>query len=75
MIEERITLDRLTTDSVSIVKQRYYVDRGNTYPIGEEFRVSLTNTEEGRKDLLLFLEEPYLATVLSLWDSKPMKVV
>ena len=69
MLEERITLDMFTVDSVSLVKQKYYVEGENSYPVGEQFRVSLYNTEEGKKDLSLFLQEPYLSTVLNLWNS------
>lgn len=60
----------LTVEYVSIVKQKYYVDGDKEYPIGNESRVSLCNDEMGRKDLPLFLDEPYLATVLSLWNTK-----
>lgn len=73
MLEERTSLDMLSVDSVSIVKQKYYVEGVNEYKVGNEFRVALSNTEEGRNDLQVFIGEPYISTVLSLWNTKGVK--
>lgn len=67
MIEERIILDMLSTNSVSIVRQKYYIENENSYPIGPEHRKALSNTDEGVNDAIDELPEPHLTTLLTMW--------
>lgn len=67
MVEEKIRLDMLNTEYVSIVKQRYYIEGFNEYPIGPEHRKTLYNTDEGVADAVAELPEPHLTTLLTMW--------
>lgn len=64
----KVTLDQLTTTSVSVARQKYYVSsEGIEYPLGEPWRRAYYNDEEGIADLKAELEEPYLSVVLKMW--------
>jgi len=67
MIEERITLDMLSTKGVSVVKQKVVIQDAIEYPFGEEWRRAYSNTEEDTEVLRKEVPEPYLSTILKLW--------
>lgn len=67
MVEERISLDMLTKDSVSVVKCKVYVDAGEETQIGMQHRRAYDNSEMGIEDIKKDVPEPYLSTVLGLW--------
>lgn len=68
---EKITLDMLTQDSVSVKRQRYAVVDGEEYPIGRPHRKAYVNSERGRTEIQNELEEPYLSAVMAVWGEQP----
>ena len=64
---EKITIDMLTADSVSIKKQNYTVINGTEYEIGEPWRRAYVNSTQGRTQLQAEVEEPYLSSILGVW--------
>lgn len=71
MLEERIVLDMLTKNSVSVVKYKAYVEDGEETQIGMQHRRAYDNSEMGIEDIKKDLQEPYLSTVLNLWGVTP----
>lgn len=66
-----ITIDRLTSDNVSIKTQQYMTMNGTEYAIGHPNRCSYVNSERGRAEISMALEEPYLSAVMAVWGSAP----
>lgn len=71
---EKVTLDMLTQDSVSVKRQRYAVVDGEEYPIGQPHRKAYVNSERGRTEIQNELEEPYLSAVMAVWGKQPTVV-
>jgi hypothetical protein len=70
-MSEKISLDMLTTDSVSIVKQKYTVVDGIEYPIGKQWRRAYVNSDRGRNQIQNDVEEPYKTVIMTMWGSEP----
>ena len=70
-IMEKITLDMLTRDSVSVKKQRYMVVDGMEYPIGEPWRRAYVNSIRGRQQVENEVSEPYKSVIFMMWGSEP----
>jgi len=68
---QKIALDMLTQDSVSVKRQRYAVVDGEEYPIGQPHRKAYINSERGRTEIQNELEEPYLSAVMAVWGEQP----
>lgn len=68
---EKITLDMLTPESVSVKRQQYVEVGGVEYPIGEPHRRAYTNSAAGRAALEAELPEPYRSAVLAVWGDHP----
>ena len=64
-IKNVITIDHLTTDSVSVKTQRVLVDSTGSYPLGEPSRTSYT--KDCVETLIDEVSEPYLSAILSVW--------
>jgi len=64
---EKITIDILTGNSVSIKKQNYAVINGTEYAIGEPWRRAYVNSTSGRMQLQAEVTEPYLTSILGVW--------
>ena len=56
-IKEKITLDMLTTDSVSILKQQYITVDGTDIKVGDNIRNAYMNTQTEREQLRSVLPE------------------
>lgn len=70
---EEITLDMLNSASVSVKRQKCFVDDiGETHEYGLPHRKSYINSEAGRAELEAELEEPYLSAVLEVWGDEPI---
>lgn len=69
-MEEKITLDMLTQDSVSVKKQNYTTINNVEYPIGEPWRKSYINSINGREEIKKDLDEKYINSILSVWGDK-----
>lgn len=68
---EKIALDMLTVDSVSIKKQQYTTVDGKEYPIGEPWRRAYINSAQGREQANAEILEPYLSAIMAVWGDAP----
>ena len=68
---EKITLDMLTQDSVSIKKQQYTTVESVEYPIGEPWRRAYVNSVQGRSQVQAEVPEPYKSAIMAVWGETP----
>ena len=68
---EKITLDMLTENSVSVKIQRYVVVDGQEYPIGEPHRRAYVNSVRGRQAVQNEVPEPHRSAIFALWGDEP----
>lgn len=66
-IKTKITLDMLTTDSVSVLKQQYITVDGADVKVGENVRNAYMNTQTERELLKSELPEEYYNAVMAVW--------
>jgi len=67
----KITLDMLTKDSVSVKQQRYYNDNGALYPIGQPHRKAYMNSIIGRQEVQTELPQEQQNAIFAIWGSEP----
>ena len=67
-IKERITLDMLTKDSVSVLRQKFVVIDGTEMQVGYNVRNAYMNCENGREILKAELSEEYYNAVMAVWE-------
>ena len=67
-ITEKITLDMLTKDSVSVLRQKFISLNGENVQVGENVRNAYMNCEEDRKILRGQLSEEYYNAVIAVWN-------
>ena len=70
-MNEKITLDMLTQDSVSLKKQQYTIVDGKEYPIGEPWRRAYINSVQGGAQVQAEVPEPYLSAIMAIWGTTP----
>ena len=68
-ITEKITLDMLTKDSVSVLRQKFISLNGENVQVGENVRNAYMNCEEDRKILREQLSEEYYNAVIAVWSN------
>ncbi len=68
---EKITLDMLTQDSVSIKKQQYIVQDGKEYQVGQPWRRAYVNSIRGRQQVQEEVSEPYKSVIFMMWGDEP----
>ena len=68
---EKITVDTLTKDSVSLKKQQYTTVDGKEYPIGEPWRRAYVNSVQGRSQVQAEVPEPYKTAIMAVWGDVP----
>ena len=68
---EKVTLDMLTRDSVSLKKQQYALVEGKEYPIGEPWRRAYINSVQGRQQVNAEVAEPYKSAIMLMWGETP----
>lgn len=68
-ITEKITLDMLTKDSVSVLRQKFISLNGTDVQVGENVRNAYMNCEEDRKILREQLSEEYYNAVIAVWSN------
>jgi hypothetical protein len=66
-IKERITLDMLTKDSVSVLRQKFVNLGGEDVQVGENVRNAYTNCESDREILKEQLREEYYNAIMAVW--------
>lgn len=66
-IKEKISLDMLTQDSVSVLRQKFIEFDGVETQVGGNIRNAYTNDETGRQMLSENLPEEYYNAVMAVW--------
>lgn len=66
-LKEKITLDMLTKDNVSVLRQKFVVIDGTEMQVGENVRNAYTNCEDDRKILKEQLSEDYYNAIMAVW--------
>lgn len=70
-IKNVITIDNLTSDSVSVKTQRMLIeDNENETVLGLPSRKAYENSESGRTELAAEVSEPYFSAILAVWGEK-----
>ena len=67
MLIEKITLDMLTNDNVSVKTQQYVLMNGIEYPIGQPHRKSYANSERGRQEVREELPQEFQNAIFAIW--------
>lgn len=67
-IKERITLDMLTKDSVSVLRQKFVIIDGAEMQVGGNVRNAYMNCENDREILKAELSEDYYNAVMAVWE-------
>ena len=71
-IKTKITLDMLTNDSVSVLKQQYITIDGADVKVGENVRNAYMNTQTERELLKSELPEEFYNAVIAVWGDTPI---
>lgn len=70
-IKNVITVDNLTTESVSLKTQRVLIeDDGTETALGLPSRKAYTNSNDGRTELAVEVQEPYFSAIISVWGNE-----
>lgn len=70
-IKEKKTVDMLTTDSVSILTQKFIDIDGIATPVGENHRCAYVNSETGRQYLQEQEPQNVVDSVFAIWGEAP----
>ena len=68
---EKIILDMLTLNGVSLKKQNYIIEGGQSYEVGQPWRRAYVNSERGRQQVQNEIPEPYLTAIMTIWGDTP----
>ena len=68
---EKITIDMLTQDGVSIKKQQYVTIDGVDYPVGNPWRRAYANSVSGRQAVQNEVPEPHRTAIFAVWGDTP----
>lgn len=70
-IKNVITVDNLTTESVSVKTQRVLIeDNGTETALGLPSRKAYINGDNGRSELVAEVPEPYFSAILAVWGEE-----
>lgn len=67
-LKEKITLDMLTKDSVSVLRQQFLTFNGEEMQVGRNIRNAYMNDESGREQLRKVLSDEYFNAVMAVWQ-------
>lgn len=67
-LKEKITLDMLTKDSVSVLRQQFLTFNGEEMQVGGNIRNAYMNDEFGREQLRKVLSDDYFNAVMAVWQ-------
>lgn len=70
-LKEKITLDMLTKESVSILRQQFINYNGTEMQVGENVRNAYMNSKSGREQLRAVLSDEYFNAVMAVWGTDP----
>lgn len=68
---EKITLDMLTKDSVSVLRQKFVIINGEEMQIGDNIRNVYMNSPSDRESIKKVLSEDYYNAVFAVWGPSP----
>lgn len=68
---EKITLDMLTKDSVSVLRQKFVVINDEEMRIGDNIRNVYMNSPSDRESIKKVLNEDYYNAVIAVWGPLP----
>lgn len=68
---EKITLDLLTRDGVSVKKQQYTTIDGIEYPVGQPHRKAYVNSYHGRQEVQNELPTAQANAIFAIWGDTP----
>lgn len=74
-MNEKIFLNGLTSDSVTIMTQKYTTVDGVDYSIGIPNAKGYANSTSGREELKAEIKEPYLSAILAMWGEAATVVI
>lgn len=66
-----ITVDLLTTDTVSIITKKFATVEGQKQQVGEIERKAYSNSALGRQALIDEVGKPYVSAVFAVWGDEP----
>ena len=67
-LKEKITLDMLTKDSVSVLRQQFINYNGTEMQVGENVLNAYMNSKSGREQLREVLSDEYYNAVMAVWQ-------
>ena len=67
-LKEKITLDMLTKDSVSVLRQQFLTFNGEEMQVGGNIRNEYMNDESGIEQLRKVLSDEYYNAVMAVWQ-------
>ena len=70
-LKEKITLDMLTKDSVSVLRQQFLTFNGEEMQVGVNIRNAYMNSESGRQLIRNLLPDEYYNAVMAVWGDYP----
>ena len=70
----KITLDMLTQDSVSVLKQQFLILNNTEMQVGGNIRNTYANSIGGRKLIKSILPNEYYNAVIAVWGDTPSVV-
>jgi hypothetical protein len=70
-LKEKITLDMLTKDSVSVLRQQFLTFNGEEMQVGGNIRNAYMNSESGRQLIRNLLPDEYYNAVMAVWGDNP----
>lgn len=70
-ITEKITLDNLTQDSVSVLRQKFIIVDGTEMQVGGNIRNAFMNTAQERAYLKETLSDEYYNAIIAVWGEEP----
>lgn len=70
-METKKTVDMLTTDSVSILTQKFIKDDGEIMQVGKNHRKAYENSASGRAELQEKEPPEVVNAVLAIWGDTP----
>lgn len=73
-IEEKKTVDMLTTESVSILTQKFIEEDGEMLQVGKNHRRAYINSQSGREVLEVNEPEDVVNAVFAIWGDTPTVV-
>ena len=69
-MKEEIFLDDLNETGVSILTKKYLEENGQKYYVGSPHRQAYANNTLDIERLKKDIDEPYLSSILKIWENK-----